>query len=48
MVSMDYVNTILEENMPNAKVLQCWEQYSICFIQIGPDLPMPGTGQDLP
>lgn len=48
MVSAEYVNTILEENMSDAKVLQCWTQYSICFIQIGPDLPRINVGQNSP
>merc|ERR1711862_726466 len=34
--TVEYVNTVLEESVPNVKVLQCWSQFNICFIQIGP------------
>jgi len=33
--SLEYVNTVLEDKVPNLKVLQCWSQFNICFIQIG-------------
>jgi len=46
MVSMDYVNTILDEDTPNARVLQCWTEQSICFIQTDPDELMPELVQD--
>jgi len=46
MVSMDYVNTILDEDAPNARVLQCWTEQSICFIQTDPDELMPELVQD--
>ena len=32
--SLEYVNTVLEEKVPNLKVLQCWSRFNICFIQI--------------
>jgi len=35
-VSVEYVNTVLENSIPNVKVLQCWSQFNICFIQVGP------------
>jgi len=47
MVSLDYVNTLLDEDTPNARVLQCWTEQSICFIQTAPDDAMPDFVQDL-
>ena len=32
--SVEYVNTVLEDKVPNLKVLQCWNEFNICFIQI--------------
>ena len=32
--SLEYVNTVLEDKVPNLKVLQCWSKFNICFIQI--------------
>jgi len=37
--SLEYVNTVLEEKVPNLKVLQCWPRFNICFIQIGKSDP---------
>ena len=32
--SVEYVTSILEDNIPKVKVLQCWPQFKICFIQL--------------
>lgn len=32
--TVEYVNTVLEDSVPNVKVLQCWSQFNICFIQV--------------
>ena len=35
--SLEYVKTVLEDRedrVPNLKVLQCWSEFNICFIQI--------------
>ena len=32
--SLEYVNTVLEDKVPNLKVLQCWSRFNLCFIQI--------------
>ena len=32
--SVEYVTSILEDKIPEVKVLQCWPQFKICFIQL--------------
>ena len=32
--SVEYVTSILEDKIPKVKVLQCWPQFKICFIQL--------------
>merc|ERR1739845_302326 len=38
--SLEYVNTVLEDKVPNLKVLQCWSRFNLCFIQIGESDPL--------
>lgn len=43
--TVEYVNTVLENSVPNVKVLQCWSEFNLCFIQLGPH---PTDTQHLP
>lgn len=47
-VNVDYVNTVLENSIPNVKVLQCWSQFNICFIQVGPHPSAASTQHIVP
>jgi len=38
--SLEYVNSLLEDKIPNLKVLQCWSRFNLCFIQIGESDPL--------